>query len=103
MWPSLSVVTSARAGQVECKRLVRKDANESSAAMQMGGRIYVIAQETGSPAKSQQEQYFFLLIAKSHLVKPLQPPIQLDTRLSFDHALQDLGYSVKTAGAARSE
>ena len=38
----LPVVTTACAGQVECKRLVNTDAIEWSVAMQMGGQVHAI-------------------------------------------------------------
>jgi len=39
---SLPIVTTACAGQVGCKRLVSKDANGWSAAMQMSGQVHAI-------------------------------------------------------------
>ena len=44
MGRSLSVVTTARAGQAECKRLVSTDAIDWSVAMQMGGQVHAITQ-----------------------------------------------------------
>jgi hypothetical protein len=41
---SLPVVTTACAGQVECKRLVSTDAIDWSVAMQMGGQVHAITQ-----------------------------------------------------------
>jgi len=39
MGRSLPIVTTACAGQVECKRLVSTDANGWSVAMQMSGQV----------------------------------------------------------------
>lgn len=41
---SLPVVTTACAGQVECKRLVSTNAIDWSVAMQMGGQVHAISQ-----------------------------------------------------------
>ena len=45
MGRSLPVVTTACAGQIECKRLVSTDAIDWSVAMQMGGQVHAIAHE----------------------------------------------------------
>jgi len=41
---SLPIVTTACAGQVECKQLVSTDANGWSVAMQMSGQVHAITQ-----------------------------------------------------------
>lgn len=49
---SLSVVTMACAGQVECKQLVSTDAIDWSVAMQMGGQAHAITQLGDAEAMS---------------------------------------------------
>lgn len=49
---SLSVVNMARAGQIECKRLVSTDAIDWPVAMQMGGQVHAITQLGDAEAMS---------------------------------------------------